>query len=176
LELQVVELEEIQVISATNALVPRDEVTTRQRIDGAYTEALPVDHLVNALVLQPGVVAGSQRSTLQLSIRGGRTDEAAVFIDGVPVNPGYRGGREDGTNSFYRFLPHGIDLPVNGLEEASIVSGAPAAEYGNAQSGIVSLQTRSGGSQYSGSVAYETDEPFGVSHSIGFNRIRGSLS
>jgi hypothetical protein len=173
---RVIELEEIQVVAAANALVPRDEVTTRQRIDGAYTEALPVDHLVNALVLQPGVVAGSQRSTLQLSIRGGRTDEAAVFIDGVPVNPGYRGGREDGTNSFYRFLPHGIDLPVNGLEEASIVSGAPAAEYGNAQSGIVSLQTRSGGSQYSGSLAYETDEPFGVSHSIGFNRIRGSLS
>ncbi|HSE66494.1 MAG TPA: TonB-dependent receptor plug domain-containing protein, partial [Gemmatimonadales bacterium] len=136
----------------------------------------PVDHLVNALVLQPGVVAGSQRSTLQLSIRGGRSDEAAVFIDGVPVNPGYRGGREDGTSSFYSFQPHGIDLPVNGLEEASVVSGAPAAEYGNAQSGIVSLQTRSGGSQYSGAVAYETDEPFGLSHSIGFNRIKGSLS
>jgi hypothetical protein len=62
------------------------------------------------------------------------------------------------------------------VEEASVVSGAPAAEYGNAQSGIVSLQTRSGGPQFSGSVAYDTDEPFGLSHSIGFNRIRTSLS
>ncbi|HSE65834.1 MAG TPA: carboxypeptidase regulatory-like domain-containing protein, partial [Gemmatimonadales bacterium] len=173
---RVIELQEIEVVSAVNALVPRDEVTTRQRLDGAYTESLPVDHIANALVLQPGVVAGSQRSTLALSIRGGRSDEAAVFIDGVPVNPAYRGGTEFFSSSLYRFRPHGLELPVNGLEEASVVSGAPAAEYGNAQSGIVSLQTRSGGSRLSGSLGYETDEPLGLNHSIGFNRVRASLS
>ena len=97
LDPRVLELEQITVIAAANVLVPRDEVTTRQRLDGRYTDALPVDRVAQALILQPGVIAGSQRSTLSISIRGGRTDEAAVYIDGVPVNPGYRGGAESRT-------------------------------------------------------------------------------
>ena len=183
LALRVVELQEITVVSAANALVPRDEVTTKQRLNGEYTEALPVDRIAEALVLQPGVVQSSQRSTMTLSIRGGRPDEAAIYIDGVPVSRGSRGGGDiiafhsvvGGNFTLYDFLPHGIELPVNGFEEAAVVTGAPAAEFGNAQSGIVSAQTRSGGRRLGGSIAYETDEPFGVSHSIGFNRIKASL-
>ena len=41
LDPRVLELEQITVIAAANVLVPRDEVTTRQRMDGRYTDALP---------------------------------------------------------------------------------------------------------------------------------------
>ena len=50
---------------------------------------LPVDRVSNVLALQPGVVASTNGNTL--SIRGGRTDEAATYIDGVPTGPGNRG-------------------------------------------------------------------------------------
>jgi hypothetical protein len=181
----IIELQEIVVVSAANLLVPRDEVTTRQRLNGAYTDKLPVDRLTDALVLQPGVVASSQRSTLTLSIRGGRPDEAAYYVDGVPVSTGFRGTGQNfmsvlNSNSvqgsdLFEFHAHGLDVGVNAVEEASVVSGAPSAEFGNAQSGIISIQTRSGGARYSGSLGYETDEPFGVSHSIGLNRISAGL-
>ena len=69
--------------------MPRDEVTTKQRIDGEFTENLPVDQVNQALALQPGVVASPTGNSL--SIRGGRADEAAVYLDGVSIQPGNRG-------------------------------------------------------------------------------------
>jgi hypothetical protein len=168
LEVGPVTLREIEVVGAENLLVPRDEVTTRQRVQGDFVQRLPVDRLNDILVLQPGVVASGQAGPLALSIRGGRSDEAATYVDGVPVTPGYRGLAltTPGTQ---------ISLGTNAVEEASITTGAASAEYGNAQSGVVSLVTRTGGSSFGGGLAYQTDEPFGVSHSLGFNRIEVSV-
>ena len=72
-----VQLEDLTVTAAGNPLVPRDEVTTKQRIDGEFTQNLPVDQVGQVLQLQPGVVASPGGTTL--SIRGGRADEAAVL-------------------------------------------------------------------------------------------------
>jgi hypothetical protein len=173
LESQVVQLLEITVVAAENVLVPRDEVTSKQRISGEFARELPQDRLEDLLSLQPGVVVasvvGGQGAALEgLSIRGGRLDEAAVYLDGVPVSPGYRG---------YGFgLPGtAISIGMNAVEQGSVTTGSPSAEFGNAQSGIISIATRSGGRRLSGALSYETDEPFGVNHSLGFNRIEGSL-
>jgi hypothetical protein len=59
----------------------------------------------------------------------------------------------------------------NGFEEASVTTGASSAEFGNAQSGIIAIETRTGGPAFKGSFDYETDEPFGQAHGRGFNRI-----
>ncbi|MEO7475189.1 MAG: TonB-dependent receptor [Gemmatimonadales bacterium] len=163
-----VTLREIEVVGAGNLLVPRDEATTKQRIQGDVLERLPVDRVNDLLALQPGVVASGQTGPLALSIRGGRPDEAVTYIDGVPVTPGYRGLglTTPGTQ---------ISVGTNAVEEGSITTGAASAEYGNAQSGVVSLVTRTGGSKFSGALGYQTDEPFGVDHSLGFNRLEASL-
>ncbi len=92
-----------------------------------------------------------------------------TYVDGVPVTPGYRGGgrvSSAGTE---------INVGTNSLEEASVTTGSSSAEFGNAQSGVISIQTRTGGSKFTGTLGYETDEPFGVNHSLGFNRFTGSL-
>ena len=167
-----VQLQELTTVIAENPLVPRDEVTTKQRVNGEFADELPVDRLRGLLALQPGVVAGVDddgRGSPPLSIRGGRPDEAVTYIDGVPVTPGYRSvGYGD---------PPGTEISVgsNGVEEASLTTGAASAEFGNALSGVVSIQTRTG-DQLTGSLAYETDEPFGVNHSLGFNRLQATLS
>src|SRR5439155_21641157 len=62
-----------------------------------------------------------------------------------------------------------------GVEEASITTGALDAEYGDAQSGVISYVTRAGGSKYQGSVSLQSDAPFGHSTSVGFNRGEASL-
>jgi hypothetical protein len=154
------ELQEISVVAAENVLVPRDEVATRQRLEGEYVEKLPVDRLVNVLALEPGIAAfpsgGFRRGGEDsLSIRGGRPEENIVYVDGVPVT--------------------GVEVATRAVEQASITTGASSAEFGNYQSGVISVQTRSGGTRFGGTVAYETDEPFGVDHSLGFNRIEASL-
>ncbi|HXE57863.1 MAG TPA: TonB-dependent receptor, partial [Gemmatimonadales bacterium] len=169
LEQTSVELEPVEIVAEV-PLVPRDEVTTRQRIDGAYTENLPVDQVANVLALQPGVVASTQNNgAIQLSIRGGRVDEAVTYIDGVPTTPGFRGQ----TTLFTGNGVYGAQAQVapNALEQASVTTGGSSAEFGNAQSGVIAIETRSGGTDYAGSVSYETDEPLGVNHGLGFNRI-----
>src|SRR6476620_10829679 len=89
LEQTAVQIQEITVVTQTQPLVPRDEVTSKQRIDGEFTNNLPVDRLNGVLQLQPGVVASPSGNTL--SIRGGRTQEQVTYVDGVPITPGYRG-------------------------------------------------------------------------------------
>jgi hypothetical protein len=168
LEQTAVQIQEITVVTQTQPLVPRDEVTTKQRIDGAFTGNLPVDGLNSVLALMPGVVASPTNNTL--SIRGGRTDEAVTYIDGVPVSPGYRGGSNVGS------LGTEIGLGPNSVEEASVTTGSASAEFGNAQSGIISLQTKTGGSAYTGTFGYETDEPFGKNTSLGLNRVEANFA
>ncbi|MGH7509479.1 MAG: TonB-dependent receptor [Gemmatimonadales bacterium] len=168
LEQTAVQIEEITVVTQTQPLVPRDEVTTKQRIDGVFTSGLPVDRLNQVLALQPGVVASPSGNVI--SIRGGRTEEAVTYIDGVPVSPGYRGDSRVGSAGTQ------ISVGTNAVEEASVTTGSSSAEFGNAQSGVISLLTRTGGNTYAGTVNYETDEPFGVNNSLGFNRGTASFS
>jgi hypothetical protein len=177
------QLQEIEVRVAWNALVPRDEVTTKQRIDGRFAEELPVDRLQEVLALQPGVVATSE-TILQgggkdvqpgISIRGGRETQNATYIDGVPVQPGYKGDRIAGA---FEVGSRGASLVLGGnsIEEASVTTGAASAEFGNASAGIVSLVTRTGGPRYQGSFGFQTDEPFGVNQGPGYNRVEAGMS
>ena len=172
LEQTAVQIQEITVVQQTQPLVPRDEVTSKQRIDGEFTENLPVDRISNVLALQPGVVAATtfpNASGNTLSIRGGRTDEAVTYIDGVPVTAGYRGDNRQGSAGYE------ITVGTNALEEASVTTGSSSAEFGNAQSGVISIQTKTGGNNFTGTLNYETDEPMGKFHGLGFNRVTGSV-
>jgi hypothetical protein len=167
LEQTAVQIQEITVVTQTQPLVPRDEVTSKQRIDGEFTRNLPADRLNAVLALQPGVVASPTANTL--SIRGGRTQEAVTYVDGVPVSPGYRGDARVSSNGT------SIGVGPAALEEASVTTGSSSAEFGNAQSGVVAINTRTGGSDFTGSLAYESDEPFGTGTSLGFNRAVASI-
>jgi hypothetical protein len=188
LERSTVQLDTLVVVAGSNALVPRDEVTTKQRIDGEFTENLPVDRVGQVLQLQPGVVA--ENNGTQLSIRGGRTDEAAFYVDGVSVQPGNRGNgfvaagttASNGANSSGSMnaggasSSSGVALGTNGFEEVSVTTGAAAAQYGNAQAGIVNLTSRTGGSKFAGRLAVESDELFGSTIGMGYNRFEGNVS
>ncbi|MGH7701760.1 MAG: TonB-dependent receptor [Gemmatimonadales bacterium] len=165
LELTPIEVQAI-VVTATQPLVPRDKVTSKQRVDGEFASNLPVDNINAVLRLQPGV---TQDNFGNLSIRGGRNNEAATYIDGAPVTPGYRGDRFVGSAGTE------ITISTNAFEEVSVTTGATSAEFGNAKSGVISIESKTGGSSYRGSFGYESDEPFGVNHSLGLNRVQGSF-
>ena len=167
LEQTAVEITEITVVSQTQPLVPRDEVTTKQRVDGQFADKLPIDRINEVLKLQPGVTADNNGN---LSIRGGRNNEAATYVDGVPVQAGYRGDRFTGSAGT------SLSISTNAFEEASVTTGSSSAEFGNAKSGIINIVTKTGGDKYTGSFSVQSDEPFGVNHSVGFNRLEASAS
>jgi hypothetical protein len=167
LEQTAVQIQEVTVVTQTQPLVPRDEVTTKQRVDGQFADHLPVDRINDVLKLQPGVTADNNGN---LSIRGGRNNEAATYVDGVPVQAGYRGDRFAGAAAT------SISIGTNAFEEASVTTGSSSAEFGNAKSGIISIVTKTGGSDYQGSFSVESDSPFGVNHGPGFNRLEAGFS
>ena len=194
-----VQLEDVTVTAAGSPLVPRDEVTTKQSIDGEFTQDLPVDQVGQVLQLQPGVVASPGGTTL--SIRGGRADEAAYYLDGVSVQPGNRGSgfAAAGTNSRAGSAPSGgaagaygstvrspnpgsidvsnsgVTVASNGFEELSVTTGAASAQFGNAQAGIVNISTRTGGNKFAARLAAETDAVFGNTLGMGYNRFEANV-
>jgi Ca-activated chloride channel family protein len=72
-----IQVEGVTITSAADPLVPRDEVTTQQRLTGEYRSALPTDQLNAVLSLQPGVVATPGGAAY--TARGGRAfDQSSV--------------------------------------------------------------------------------------------------
>ncbi len=164
------QVEVINVTAAQNPIVPRDEVSSKVIITGVHN--LPVDDVRNVISLTPGVVESGAGAGLV--IRGGRPGEVNVYIDGAPVRsangalPGMGMGGSTGSSQ-------AITVGTNAVEEASVTTGALGVEFGDAQAGIISYTTRSGGEKLSGALSGATDEPFGNAISLGFNRFEGSI-
>jgi hypothetical protein len=159
LEQRAIEVSGVTVTVEQTPIVPRDQVTSKPIMQGDVIQALPVDAVGQMLRLQPGVVEGRGGA---LTIRGGRPGEAATYIDGVLVR-----SVSGATGT--------ISVGTNALEEASVTTGAVGAEYGDAQSGVVSLVTRAGGQAFRGNLAFATDEMSGNVYGVGNNRLEASL-
>jgi len=158
MEQRAIEVSGVTVTVEQTPIVPRDQVASKSIASGEVIQNLPVDAVAQVLRLQPGVVEGRGGN---LTIRGGRPGEAATYIDGVLVRS------LTGNNT--------ISVGTNALEEASVTTGAMGAEYGEAQSGVVSLVTRAGGQRLRGNLSFATDDPAGQVYGTGFNRVEASL-
>ncbi|NIM52098.1 MAG: TonB-dependent receptor, partial [Gemmatimonadales bacterium] len=155
-----VALEAITITAAENPIVPRDQVASKAIVTGEEVDQLPVTDALTVVQLQPGVISGRGGS---IRIRGSRSNEAVIFVDGTPV-------RRFDTGSTI------LNLATNTLQEVSVTTGAMDAAFGDAQAGVISMVTRAGGPRFVGTFAYESDEPFGKNTSRGWNRFEGALS
>jgi len=101
--------------------------------------AFAVDNVQEAMALEAGITMRGG----DLYVRGGRSGEVSMMIDGVPVND-----------------PLGGSVQVSNVAVANsdAVIGGMDAEYGNAQSAVFNIVTREGGSQFEGSIRYTTDD------------------
>ena len=172
----------VTTVQAQNALVPRDQVTTKQTVTGDMVHKLPVDRLLQALALQPGVVQVNTCSSNPpcvplISVRGGRVDQNATYIDGVPVQNGIHTGQARVTGGTFGGggAPQ-LTVAVNGFEDASITTGASSASQGNAQGGIINISTKTGGNKFIGNLGYETGLLGLATYGQGLNIFSGSVS
>lgn len=134
-------------------------------IDTDEIRTMPVAGIIDIVELQTGVIdCGSRRGEIStfgdesmssykinisalsassehnLHFRGGRSGEVLYIVDGVThIDP------IDNTFS--------SDIPVSSIYETTIITGGFNAEYGNAQSGIVDIVGREGGSSYHGGIS-----------------------
>ena len=164
----VISLEGIVVEGESEPMLQRDNVQTRQTLTTEETAEVPTDDLNNIIGLQAGV---RQQGEFSFTIRGGRRNEEAVYVDGVLVRNFSTGINEQSPVDDASW----VKVAPDAVEEVSVITGGFQAEYGNAQSGVVNIVTRTGGEQFSGGVSIKTDGMLPDEYSYGFNQVRAHV-
>lgn len=121
-----VELSEI-VVRAERPLIQKDVIGTMHTVSALEFKTLPITNPQDVLAFKPG-------TTLEGNVRGGKTSEVVYFIDGLPAQDVLQG-------------TFGADIPTSSVVELTFQTGGFEAEYGNAQSGIVNIVTKSGSNE-----------------------------
>ena len=108
-------------------------------VDAEAISRLPVKGVENFVSLQAGVVkadgSGGAGDNAEINVRGGRGNEVVYVIDGVVQNDQMYGvNRSQVSNA--------------SIDQISFQVGGYEAKYGQAQSGIVNVTTKSGSPKY----------------------------
>ncbi|MCI0452729.1 MAG: TonB-dependent receptor [Candidatus Latescibacteria bacterium] len=144
------------VVTADKAMVEVTSTEVRSGVTSEQVLDMPVDDVVDAIGLKAGIVKTGD----DMHVRGGRSNEVQIQIDGVPVSDPLGGGS--------------VDVGMLGTSGSEIVSGGMDAEYGDAQSAVINIATKEGGATFGGEVRYFTDD-FGRSDKTYTNFDRLSL-
>jgi outer membrane receptor protein involved in Fe transport len=134
------------VIIGEKPLFNIEETASRRSLKSEDLTAAAVQNISDVVAMQVGVV----KSDDQIHIRGGRSYEASVLVDGIPIQDPLAG------------TGFGLNLPPGAIQEVEVITGGYNAEYGQATSGVVSFTTKEGSDTYSGTIAHKRDH-------LGFN-------
>jgi len=108
-------------------------------IDSDQISRLPVKGVTNIVGLQSGVViqegSGGVDGNATINVRGGRGSEVLFIVDGVPQTNVFNGANRS-------------QVSDDAIDQISFQVGGYEAKYGQAQSGIVNITTKSGQSNY----------------------------
>ena len=140
------------VIEYERPLIETGAIGVPKVVSGEDIENLPVRGVTNVAALQGSVVAEGGGD--DLFIRGGRDEEVAYYVDGVKVTSLAQ-----------------VAVNEQAIQEQEMLIGTIPPQYGDAQSGIISITTKSGADKFFGSAELITSE---VLDDFGYNL--GSLS
>jgi outer membrane receptor protein involved in Fe transport len=148
---EVIEQTGIVVEIEREPLVARDNTISKSRFTVEEIQGLPTSELEDVIELGAGIYETTDRPGRAggFVVRGGRTTESAIYIDGALVTDFANQQTNTETSRF-------------GVEEVDVITGGFNAEFGNAQSGVVNIVTREGGREFHGNVRYTTDGQFGT--------------
>lgn len=134
-------LAEEVLVEAERPMIETESTSTRRGMDNEEVKVRPINTVQEAIATQPGVVLHEG----EIHVRGGRSSEVKMYVDGIAVT-----NSATGTSN--------LEVSLSSLSEFELLSGGFDAEYGNVQSGVINLQTREGGRQFSGEIKYLTDD------------------
>jgi hypothetical protein len=150
------QLEGEVVITAVRPIIQKDVTSSTQFVGIEELSRLPVVDAKEGVFLQAGVffdpipvvggLGSAGRGEQRYSVRGGSQDQVKWYVDGIRT-ASIVGGRADWGGSF-------TSVNMNAIEEVQVMTGGFNAEYGEAQSGIISVVTKEGKERYHGSLEY----------------------
>ena len=146
------ELLEGLIVEYRRPLIETGAIGVPKVVSGEDIENLPVRGVTNVAALQGSVVAEGGGD--ELFIRGGRDEEVAYYVDGVKVSSLAQ-----------------VAVNEQSIQEQEMLIGTIPPQYGDVQSGVISITTKSGSDKFFGSAELITSE---VLDDYGYNL--GSLS
>lgn len=135
------------VIIGKKPLIDIDKAQSVHTIGQEAIELAPARQLQSIVNTQPGVI----QSPAGVSIRGGRTYETGVYVDGVKVTDPLGG------------TGFGLDIGSNAISDIDVTTGGIGADIGDATAGVINTKTRNGGDKFDVGVSYKRDN-------FGFNK------
>jgi hypothetical protein len=128
-----------EVVIVDKKFFEEKSTNTTKVYDAEEIQKLPVKGVENIAGLNAGVVvtegSGGASGNASLNVRGGRGGEVLYIVDGVPQNDLYSGANYSQVSNA-------------AIEQISFQIGGYEAKYGQAQSGIVNVTTKSGNPFY----------------------------
>ena len=129
-----------EIIVQDRKFFEEKSTNTTKVFDSEEISRLPIKGVEKLASLQAGVVisegSGGAGGNAVINVRGGRGGEVLYIVDGVPQNEIYSGTNQS-------------QLSNSAIEQLSFQIGGYEAKYGQAQSGIVNITTKSGSPTYS---------------------------
>jgi outer membrane receptor protein involved in Fe transport len=135
------------VIIGKKPLIDIDKAQSVHSIGQDAIELAPARQLQSIVNTQPGVI----QSPAGVSIRGGRTYETGVYVDGVKVTDPLGG------------TGFGLDIGSNAISDIDVTTGGIGADIGDATAGVINTKTKSGGDKIELGISYKRDN-------FGFNK------
>lgn len=136
----IVEIEGFTVKEAAIEMVQSSKTSSGRTVSARDMEDVAVTDLSGVIAIQAGVTTTNG----ELHIRGGRSNEVAYTVDGMSVSDPV-----DGASA--------LTVDMDAVEITDVKTGGFTAEYGNAQSGIVNIVTKSGSDIYTGKIEAISD-------------------
>jgi hypothetical protein len=139
----------VQVIGE-RPLFETDITASQQRLSSDEIDQKVVENVNDLVSEQLGVVVQDNK----IHIRGGRADESMYIIDGQSIKDPLSGY----SNTLY--------VNAAAIKELKVITGGFNAEYGQAMSGIVDIETKEGQEEYAGGLMLKSDHMVDID---GFN-------
>ncbi len=128
-----------EIVVTDKKFFEEKSTNTVKVIDSDQIQQLPVKGIANIASLQAGVVmadgSGGEDGNATINVRGGRGGEVLYIVDGVPQNDALFGGNNSQVSNA-------------AIDQISFQIGGYEAKYGQAQSGIINVTTKSGNPKY----------------------------
>ena len=134
----VLDLGNVVEVTAERPIVQKDLTSGRSIVTSEDIKEMPVESFQAVLSTKAGVTTGADGA---MHIRGGRSNEIAYMIDGIPVSNPFWGGLA-------------VQVENSGIQELQVVSGTFNAEYGQAMSGVVNIITKEGRNDLHGNLQF----------------------
>jgi len=148
MEIKVSELDDKIVVTGTQDIIDRFEVSNQITISKEVIQQQAVSTVDDLLTQVAGVVTNASG---EVFIRGGRAGEISYILDGVPIGDPLGGlGQTAGAN---------LSLVSGSIQEFTVIKDGFDPEYGDALSGIVKITTQTGSRDNTSlNVQYITDD------------------